>query len=165
MMKLLRFEPHPSLKGYIQKLWVFESDHRVPNEDLKLIVPNGLAKLTIPYKNGISSFVNGRFQLSKGRVSVKSLEKETGYSSRWLHTKFIQKVGISPKSFSSVIRFQQFYQAWARNNEKHFFQKDFYDFYYDQSHFIKEFKRFTGLAPTKFAIKENEFGRIFYKDD
>ena len=41
-----------------------------------------------------------------------------------------------------------------------FFKRDIYDYFYDQAHFIKEFKRFTGLSPLKFVKSENEFGRF-----
>lgn len=101
---------------------------------------------------------------TRGRITVKELEKQTGYSSRWLHMKFMDRAGISPKNLASIVRFQQFYTALAQNREKDFLQKEFYDFYYDQSHFIKDFKRFTGLPPAKLAMSENEFGKIFYKE-
>ena len=34
-------------------------------------------------------------------------------------------------------------------------------YYYDQSHFIKEFKRFTGFTPQQYTAIVNEFGRAF----
>ena len=76
----------------------------------------------------------------------------------------MEKVGLSPKSLSSVIRFMQFYEQWAKNPGADFFKNDMYNYFYDQAHFIKEFKRFTGLSPLKFTKSENEFGRVFYKD-
>jgi methylphosphotriester-DNA--protein-cysteine methyltransferase len=112
----------------------------------------------------IFDFCVQKISLTKGKISISELERETGFSSRWLNMKFQEKVGISPKNLSSIIRFQQFYQALTNSNESNFFRNEFYDYYYDQSHFIKDFKRFTGLPPGKFALTENEFGRIFYKD-
>jgi AraC-like DNA-binding protein len=274
-MQLKHIQPHPLLKGYIDKMWVFESSGRVPNDDMKLVVPNGLIKLVVPYRNGLSGKMSdGFYHLSKehsitligiadipaiveaqndsvagtigvefspegayrffklrqsdiknkihplsevlgktarileekisnaesvndkvnllqefllklfslqeadpifdhcvqkirasaGQVSINELERETGYSSRWLHMKFIEKVGLSPKNLSSILRFQQYYQALAINQEKVFMEKEFYNHYYDQSHFIKEFKRFTGLPPTRFENATNDFGKIFYRD-
>src|ERR1700683_546640 len=64
-MRLRHIDPHPQLKGYIDKIWVFESNGRVPTEDLKLIVPNGMAKLTIPFRNGVSGRNKDMFHLSK----------------------------------------------------------------------------------------------------
>lgn len=100
---------------------------------------------------------------SNGLVTVAQLEKKTGYSSRWLHEKFSEKVGLSPKTLSSVIRFMHFYTEWAKNPTSRFYQNNIYDYFHDQAHFIKNFKRFTGLTPDKFRKSNNEFGRSFYK--
>jgi methylphosphotriester-DNA--protein-cysteine methyltransferase len=77
--------------------------------------------------------------------------------------KFKDKLGISPKNLSSIIRFKQYYQAFATNAELKFIQNEFYDYYYDQSHFLKDFKRFTGLSYKGFQNRSNDFGKIFYK--
>jgi AraC-like DNA-binding protein len=100
---------------------------------------------------------------SRGTITVKELEKKTGYSSRWLNTKFNDKLGVSPKNLSSIIRFRQYFQAFINGNERTFFKNDFYELYYDQSHFIKAFKRFTGLPPTKFEKQANDFGESYYR--
>src|SRR5574338_707400 len=42
---------HPALKVHIGKLWVFESSGRIPDMDMKLVVPNGMVKLVIPFRN------------------------------------------------------------------------------------------------------------------
>lgn len=273
-MRLQHYTIHPTLKGYIEKLWVFESSGRVPHDDLKLIVPNGLVKLVIPFQNGLAGKYENWFHLSpenqmtligisdqpawvdvehdvrsgtigvefsplgayrffklrqsaiknqihpltdvsektareiqeiiantpviaqkvkllqqfllslftktasdlileycvkriestKGGVTIKRLEKETGYSSRWLHMKFDEKVGISPKNLCAITRFQFYFEALAQNKVSVLKQKEFYHLYYDQAHFTREFKRFTGLPPVKFANQVNDFGKIFYKD-
>lgn len=100
---------------------------------------------------------------ANGSTTVRELEKLTGYSSRWLNMKFDDKVGLSPKSLTSLTRFQYYYQAIAGEKQQVLHQKDFYDHYYDQAHFIKEFRRFTGLSPQRFEQVMNDFGRIFYR--
>ena len=105
-----------------------------------------------------------RITASKGTITIKELEKRTGYSSRWLNIKFNEKLGVSPKNLSSVIRFKQYYHALMSDNEKSFFKNDFYELYYDQSHFIKSFKRFTGLPPTRFEKQINDFGKSYYRE-
>ena len=254
-------------------MWYFESSGKMPDDDMKLVVPNGNIKLTISYQNGIVAAINGRtfvskenditltglvdvpviidvdkddttetigiefspqgayrffhFKLndiqnqiyslsdllgtigkklteqisnatsaqqkivllqqfllkqlslqhedlifeyciekitgSKGRISVKELERKTGYSSRWLNMKFNDKLGVSPKNLSSIMRFKQYYQTFINASEKSFFKNDFYEVYYDQSHFIKDFRRFTGLPPTKFEKQTNNFGKNYYR--
>ena len=78
--------------------------------------------------------------------------------------KFTDKLGISPKNLSTIIRFKQYYNAVANNAELSFMKNDFYDLYYDQSHFMKEFKRFTGLSYSGFENTTNDFGKLFYKE-
>ncbi|WP_408611482.1 hypothetical protein [Leptospira abararensis] len=36
--------------------------------------------------------------------------------------------------------------------------------YYDQSHFIKEFKKYTGPSPGQFTSSNHLFGKLFYKN-
>ena len=105
-----------------------------------------------------------KIKASKGKITIKELERKTGYSSRWLNMKFIDKLGVSPKSLTSIIRFKQYFDALSNNAEKSFMQNEFYDYYYDQSHFLKEFKRFTGLSHAGFEKNKNDFGNFFYKD-
>jgi AraC-like DNA-binding protein len=99
---------------------------------------------------------------AQGMVSIKELERQTGYSKRYLAMLFKEHVGVSPKLLARITRFQRFYNLWAQKKSPTFFEEELYTYYYDQAHFIKEFKRFTGFTPRKFAEINNEFGRIFY---
>ncbi len=122
-----------------------------------------LKQLSLRSEDLIFEYCIKNINASKGRITIKELEKRTGYSSRWLNMKFNDKLGASPKNLSSIIRFKQCYQAFINGNEKSFFKNDFYELYYDQSHFIKDFKRFTGLPPTRFEKQINNFGEKYYR--
>jgi len=100
---------------------------------------------------------------SEGKITVKELEKKTGYSSRWLNMKFINKIGVSPKNLSSIIRFQECYQAFISENLNDALKNEYYEYYHDQSHFIKNFKHFTGLLPSRVEPSSNDFGRKYYR--
>ena len=76
----------------------------------------------------------------------------------------MNKLGVSPKNFSSIIRFKEYYQSFIHADAKSFSRNDFYELYYDQSHFIKDFKRFTGLPPVKFEKQINNFGERYYSE-
>jgi AraC-like DNA-binding protein len=123
-----------------------------------------LDRLALHDEDLIFEYCVEQIKLSGGKITIKELEKKTGYSSRWLNMKFKDKLGISPKNLSSIMRFKQYYQAFINRKEKSFFRNDFYEFYYDQSHFIKDFKRFTGLPPTKFEKQANDFGKSYYNE-
>ncbi len=80
---------------------------------------------------------------------------------RYLDMLFQEHVGVSPKSLASILRFQEVYQGWMQHKSPTFFSNHWPAYYYDQSHFIKEFKRFTGFTPQHYAGIVNEFGRAF----
>lgn len=63
-MKLTNYAIHPTLAGHIQKLWVLENDTTLPHSDLHIIVPNGLVKIVIPFKNGLKAMINGEVRAS-----------------------------------------------------------------------------------------------------
>lgn len=101
---------------------------------------------------------------SKGRINMKILEDDTGYSARWLNMKFHERLGISPKNLASIVRFQQYYRSLITQAEAFFLEKEFYHYFYDQSHFIKDFKRFTGHSPVLFSKANNDYDHFFYKE-
>lgn len=75
---------------------------------------------------------------SNGSLNIESA-LDTGISSRQLRRMFGYYIGSSAKVFSRVIRFQHFLQT-----------RDFIDAgYYDQAHFIKEFKTLFGSTPSQ----------------
>jgi AraC-like DNA-binding protein len=90
---------------------------------------------------------------NKGMISIRELERLTGYSSRWLNKKFEYKLGINPKTFASIIRFHTVLKSLVFNLDNSF--NMYYRYYFDQPHFIKEFKRFSGYTPNKFIKKIN----------
>ncbi len=100
---------------------------------------------------------------SKGTISVRELEKTTGYSARWLQMKFDEKLGMSPKSLCTLHRFHSCYQHIVTEPTLVNCNKIMFDGYYDQSHFIKDFKRYTGMSPGVFLNQNTDFDRIFYK--
>jgi len=122
-----------------------------------------LKQLSLHDEDSIFDYCIEKIIASKGSITVKELEKKTGYSSRWLNMKFKDNLGVSPKNLSSIIRFSQYYQSLIHGSEESLFKNDFYHFYYDQSHFIKDFKRFTGLPPVKLEKQINDFSKSYFK--
>jgi AraC-like DNA-binding protein len=99
---------------------------------------------------------------SKGLISVAQLEKKTGYSSRWLNAKFSEHLGTGPKNLSEIARFKQLYQVYSTGVNLHTLNQHIYDYYYDQSHFLRAFKRFTGFNPTDLQNSVNELSVKHY---
>jgi AraC-like DNA-binding protein len=102
----------------------------------------------------------GALKVTDGLVPVSRLEQETGFSRRYLDRLFKQHVGLSPKALAGIYRFQRFYRRWAGGEPYDLLRRDLYDRYFDQAHFIKEFKRMTGYSPREFCLGvTNDIGR------
>jgi AraC-like DNA-binding protein len=96
-----------------------------------------------------------------GVIRVDELADHIGYTKRYLDRLFKEHVGVSPKSLASIMRFQRCYQIWMQQTSPTTYWDNVRAYYYDQSHFIKEFKRFTGFTPQRYRELANEFGRAF----
>lgn len=110
----------------------------------------------------IYDYCIGRITGSGGMVSVSQLERETGYSSRWLLSKFSERLGAGPKSLSEIVRFKQFYQVYSSGAGAHSLKQHIYQYYYDQSHFIRAVKKFTGSTLTDLQNSANELASRHY---
>ena len=71
---------------------------------------------------------------------------EFGLSARQLRRLTQLYLGLSPRGFARVLRFQNTLQAMNSASNK----SAWADHYYDQPHFIREFKNLSGLTPTEF---------------
>jgi len=82
----------------------------------------------------------------KGFLDIEK-DLDTGLSPRQLRRIFNYYIGVTPKAFSSVVRFQHILNAKpSRRSLKE--NKFYYDAgFYDQAHFIKHFKTFYGVTP------------------
>jgi AraC-like DNA-binding protein len=76
----------------------------------------------------------------------KTLSSGYGLSERYMEKLFVDLVGITPRAFFSVYRFNKSLDLVLSSGRK--LTSIAYDCgYYDQSHFIKEFTKFTGITP------------------
>ncbi|GGB25282.1 hypothetical protein GCM10011511_56560 [Puia dinghuensis] len=103
-----------------------------------------------------------RITATNGLITVTQLEKETGYSARWLHRKFSEHLGTGAKNLAEIVRFKQFYQAYSTGIPPEMVKQYIYEYYYDQSHFLRAFRRFTGTTPTELQNSMNELSTRNY---
>lgn len=85
-----------------------------------------------------------------GTISVYKLAEMAGVSTRTLELHFKKFIGLSPKTYCRIVRFNSLIQQLSETP-----QLDSYEWiekygYSDQSHFIKDFKDFTGMSPMKY---------------
>jgi AraC-like DNA-binding protein len=113
--------------------------------------------------NQVVDYAIKKIVTSSGFVSISDLSEDIGYSRQHVTRLFKERVGVSPKEIARIVRFQQFYRRI--NSKAEFNFDDLYDYYYDQSHFIKEFQNFVGYFPHEYSKIKNDFGKIFYGND
>lgn len=92
---------------------------------------------------------------SHGTIRIADMSNDMGISERLLRKKFNQSIGMSPKQYSRIVRFQEIISDILYGEE---FQQnhhtDFMGFsYYDDSHLTKDFKYFTHMTPSWFVRK------------
>jgi AraC-like DNA-binding protein len=84
----------------------------------------------------------------KGLCKIGELSSGFGLSMDAFEKRFRKIVGSSPKQFSTVVRLKEVIKQ--QNNHKLLTDLVYSFEYYDQSHFIKQFKEFTGQTPKHF---------------
>jgi len=102
-----------------------------------------------PYIGALVDHIVGK----RGAVSIEALSEFAGISRQHIARKFDRYVGISPKLFSRIMRFQDLMNTIraAHNIDWASIALDLG--YYDQAHMISDFKEFSGQTPGSFLIE------------
>ena len=83
--------------------------------------------------------------------NLQNLSARYGFSERYIQKLFNSWVGITPQKFFAVKRFNKSLEL-LRSSTESMTSIAFSCGYYDQAHFIREFKSYTGLTPMQ--VKE-----------
>lgn len=85
-----------------------------------------------------------------GVVKIKQLEDKFHISRRWLEKQFVAQIGMPPKDFARITRFNALLgQVTTTPSVSWSEMIDDYG-YYDHSHLIRDFHDFTGQSPTQY---------------
>lgn len=85
----------------------------------------------------------------KGSIKLEELAREANLSKRQIRNSFNTKLGLSPKNFMRLIRFRHVLENNPSDIEN-YAQYATRMGYYDESHFIHEFKLLSGMTPKKY---------------
>ncbi|MCE7990613.1 MAG: AraC family transcriptional regulator [Roseivirga sp.] len=103
---------------------------------------------------------------TKGNASIGTILKEDLSKRRSLERKFSRQVGISPKQLGKIIRLQAALKLMLDDKEKSLTQVAYESEYYDQAHFIKDFKELTGTNPKEYLSNDQMMlSSIIYSKD
>ena len=85
---------------------------------------------------------------SQGQIRTNELSDELAYSEQYINRLFKEQTGLSTKAYSNLVRFKKAWQLLMSQGKK----TDLSELcqkcgYYDQSHMIKAFKKYTNQTP------------------
>lgn len=112
--------------------------------------------LKYSYNDKIISLSLQQIYVQKGMNTVAEMLKDIPATERQLERKFREQIGLSPKKFADIIKFQHLLK-----NLKHISPTlslsdvSYISGYYDQSHLNNSFKKFTGLTPLQYLTNNN----------
>lgn len=100
---------------------------------------------------------------TNGHISVIEHSKQNNINRRNLTRKFSVAIGLSPKQLSKTIRLQATLKKLLTEEVTSLTDLAYENEYFDQAHFIKDFKEFTGLTPKEFYGEDLKMSLIFDK--
>lgn len=85
---------------------------------------------------------------SNGTIRVKEINEKLFISPSPFEKRFRKMIGTTAKKFASIVRFNSVLESMSETKSltEIFYENNFFD----QAHFIKDFKQFTGDTPEKF---------------
>jgi AraC-like DNA-binding protein len=94
--------------------------------------------------------------------NITGIASRYGITSRYLQKLFLQYTGLTPKLYTKINRFQNSLKLVSKKDRS--LTSIAYDCgYFDQSHFIREFKSFTGYTPSGYSQENAPCTDCFYK--
>lgn len=96
--------------------------------------------------------------LSGGRNGISVLAYSAGLSVRQFERRFIRQVGLPPKWYARIVRFEAALESKAKAIHKSWTDVAHDWGYYDQMHMVHDFEEFTGQTPT---MALNQFQVVF----
>ncbi|MDQ3005816.1 MAG: AraC family transcriptional regulator [Chloroflexota bacterium] len=89
-------------------------------------------------------------------LSFQHLCDQIGYSQKHFIHLFKKQVGVSPKQYLKIMRFQKAIQEIENNKSVHWSSIAIESGFYDQAHFINEFKGFSGFTPNEYMKRRTD---------
>jgi AraC-like DNA-binding protein len=99
---------------------------------------------------------------SKGNVDVSQICESMQISERHLERLFKDYVGLPPKFYGRVIRFSNIFKL-VESNDPSWSDLVYNTGFYDQSHFIRNFKAFTGEDPSAYLFAAPTIANFFLR--
>jgi AraC-like DNA-binding protein len=105
-------------------------------------------------------FALNQFHLAPELRTIGSVAEGVGFSHKHLIAEFSKWVGLTPKLFCRIRRFQQVLRRLEQRRGIEWADIACACGYYDQAHFIQEFRGFCGLNPSSYLRDRGEYANF-----
>lgn len=102
------------------------------------------------------AFALGEFQSAPRARSVQEVGEQTGLSQRRFIQLFRQEVGLTPKLFCRIRRFQEVMRLIGSGRHAGWAEMALSCGYFDQAHLVHDFRAFSGTTPTGYIAHRGE---------
>lgn len=120
----------------------------------EFLLKNYRAKL---FENPCVEFAVSELTRCPGALSLRALTGKIGYSQKHFISMFKRQVGVTPKSYQKIMRFQKTVRDIESLAEIDWAAVSLESGFYDQAHFIKDFKAFSGFTPEQYFRRRGDF--------
>lgn len=103
-----------------------------------------------------------RISQPAGALDVRGLARDFGMSARHLERRFSAAVGLSPKVYSRILRFNRVFR-YLENPRRNWAQTAAECGYYDQAYLIRECQALAGTTPRILLAEDGDLARQFYR--
>jgi len=124
------------------------------------VIENFLIKRYSPIPSHDGLFIQKGVEIVKnfkGQTNAKYLSDCLFTSPKTLERKFAKYLGKTTKQLIKLIRFQEVLHDFSCVNELNLTEQAYKNGYFDQSHFIHDFKSYTGYTPKEFFAKYPDY--------
>jgi len=90
------------------------------------------------------------------QINLADMNQSIGYSQKHFIGMFKRQVGITPKAYLKIIRFQKAISEIEERKEVNWASISQDCGFYDQAHFINDFKFFSGFTPEEYIRRKND---------
>ena len=115
------------------------------------LLKNNFADFEFKRINHISELI----KQTHGNININQMASAACLSRKQFERVFSNQIGISPKQYLRIIRFQSAIFHKQQNNNMNMIELTYKSGYFDQSHFIADFKSLCGMTPKQY-FAENE---------
>ncbi|MEP1035200.1 helix-turn-helix transcriptional regulator [Ekhidna sp.] len=99
---------------------------------------------------------------SHGMIDIDQMAEDVQLSTRQLERLFKKVIGLSPKFYCRIIRFNYIFEVMKEQKDS-WIRTALQSGFFDQSHFIKNFKEFTGEEPSNYGFDDVNLANFFLK--